>query len=79
MWGLLMANPAQDVRLPRKKARKPAVVPAKQDIRRVVDALPEPTKSVVTLMVGSLRLGEVTALRRGKIHPDRIEVGERFY
>jgi integrase len=42
--------------------------------------LPEPTKSIVTLMVvGSLRIGEVTALRRGGIHPDRIEVVERFY
>jgi integrase len=77
---VLTANPAQGVRLPRKKARKPPVVLAKQDIRRVVDALPEPTKSIVTLMVvGSLRIGEVTALRWGRIHPDRIEVVERFY
>ena len=79
-WGLLTANPALGVRLPRKKARKPPVVLAKQDIRRVIDALPEPTKSIVTLMiVGSLRIGEVTALRWGRIHPDRIEVVERFY
>ena len=79
-WGLLTANPALGVRLPRKKARKPPVVLAKQDIRRVIDALPEPTKSIVTLMiVGSLRIGEVTAFRWGRIHPDRIEVVERFY
>src|SRR5258708_27666978 len=79
-WGLLTANPAQGVRLPRKKARKPPVVLAKQDIRRVIDALPEPTKSIVTLMiVGSLRIGEVNALRWGRIQPDRIEVVERFY
>src|SRR6266705_349897 len=79
-WGLLTANPALGVRLPRKKARKPPVVLAKQDIRRVIDALPEPTKSIVTLMiVGSLRIGEVTALRWGRIHLDRIEVVERFY
>src|SRR3989442_9827848 len=79
-WGIIRVNPAQGVRLPRKKARKPPVLLAKQDIRRVVDALPEPTKSIVTLMVvGSLRIGEVTALRWGRIHPDRIEVVERFY
>jgi integrase len=79
-WGLLTANPAQGVRLPRKKARKPPVVLAKQDIRRVIDGLPEPTKSIVALMiVGSLRIGEMTALRWGRIHPDRIEVVERFY
>ncbi len=53
--------------------------------RRVVDALPEPTKSIVTLtVVGSLRIGEVTALRWGRIHPDRIETyvlaeGQRVY
>jgi integrase len=80
VWGLLTANPTQGVRLPRKKARKPPVVLAKQDIRRVIDALPEPTKSIVTLViVGSLRIGEVAALRWGRIHPDRIEVVERFY
>jgi site-specific recombinase XerC len=38
-WGIVRANPAQGVRLPRKKARKPPVLLAKQDIRRVIDAL----------------------------------------
>src|SRR5439155_23101025 len=79
-WDLVRTNPAQGVRLPRKKARKPPVVLAKQDIRRVIEALPEPTKSIVTLMViGSLRIGEVTALRWERIHSDRIEIVERFY
>lgn len=80
VWGLLTANPTQGVRLPRKKARKPPIVLAKQDIRRLIDELPEPTRSIVTLViVGSLRIGEVTALRWGRIHLDRIEVVERFY
>lgn len=79
-WGIIRVNPAQGVRLPRKKARKPPVLLAKQDIRRVIDVLPEPTKSIVTLMVvGSLRVGEVTALRWERIHSDRIEIVERFY
>ena len=53
---------------------------AKQDIRRVIDALPELTKSIVTLMVvGSLRIGEASALRWERIQPDRIEIVERFY
>src|SRR5260370_12021584 len=44
------------------------------------EALPEPTKSIVTLVVvGSLRIGEVAALRWERIHPDRLEVVERFY
>jgi integrase len=79
-WGLIRVNPARGVRLPRRKARKPPVLLSKQDIRRVIDALTEPTKSIVTLMVvGSLRIGEVTALRWGRIQPDRIEIVERFY
>jgi integrase len=79
-WELVRTNPAQGVRLPRKKARKPPVVLAKQDIRRLIEALPEPTKSIVTLIVvGSLRIGEVAALRWERIHPDRIEIVERFY
>ncbi len=79
-WELVRANPAQGVRLPRKKARKPPIVLAKQDIRRVIEGLREPTKSIVTLMiVGSLRVGEIAALRWERIHPDRIEIVERFY
>src|SRR5439155_24717384 len=79
-WGLVRVNPAQGVRLPRKKARKPPVVLGKQDIRRVIDALPEPTKSIITvIVVGSLRIGEIAALRWERIHSDRIDVVERFY
>lgn len=79
-WDLVGTNPALGVRLPRKTARKAPVVLAKQDIRRVIEALPEPTKSIVTLIViGSLRVGEVAALRWGRVHSDRIEIVERFY
>ena|SRR5882762_302736 len=59
----------------RKHGRHPDVL-AKQDIRRLIEALPEPTKSVV---VGSLRIGEVATLRWVRIHSDRIEIVERFY
>ena len=31
------------------------------------------------MVVGSLRIGEVAALRWEKVHPDRIEIAERFY
>jgi integrase len=56
------------------------VLLCKQDIRRVIDVLTEPTQSIVTLMVvGSLRIGEITALRWERIQPDRIEIVERFY
>lgn len=46
----------------------------------MIDALPEPTKSIVTLMVvGSLRTRKVTALRWERIQSDRIEIVKRFY
>jgi len=51
------------------------VLLVKQDIRSVIDALPEPTKSIVTLVVvGSLRVGEVTALRWERIQPDESSI-----
>jgi len=46
----------------------------------VIEALREPTRSIVmSIVVGSLRIGEVAALRWERIHPDRIEIVERFY
>jgi integrase len=80
VWGLVRHNPALGVRLPRKKARKPPVLLSRKDIRLVIDELPEPTKSIVTLIVvGSLRVGEAVALRWGRVLSDRIEITERFY
>jgi integrase len=80
VWGLVRHNPALGVRLPRRKSRKPPVLLSRQDIRRVIDELPEPTKSIVTLIVvGSLRVGEAVALRWGRVLPDRIAIVERLY
>jgi len=80
VWGLVRNNPAVGVRLPRRKSRKPPVLLSRQDLRSVIDALPESTKSIVTLIVvGSLRVGEAVALRWGRVLSDRIEIVERFY
>src|SRR3989454_10947008 len=38
------------------------------------------SRSIITvIVVGSLRIGEVAALRWERIHSDRIDVVERFY
>ena len=78
-WGIVRVNPAQGVRLPRKKARRFPVLLAKQDIRCVIDAWPEPTKSIVTMWL--VRCGsERSPLCVGsELQPDRIEIVERFY
>jgi integrase len=77
-WGTM--NPAIGVKLPRKKQRKPTILLPLASIGKLIELLPEPTKTVVVLIVfGSLRIGEVLALRWRHIHADRISVEERLY
>ena len=79
-WGMLVQNPAVGVKLPRKKAVKPTVLLLLGDIRRMIEALVEPTKSMIILIVfASMRPGEVLALRWKDILCDRIVVDERVY
>jgi len=57
-------NPAIGVKLPRRKQRKPTALMPLATIGRLIGLLPEPTNTVVTLIVfGSLRIGEVPAVR----------------
>ena len=79
-WGMLDRNPAIGIKLPRKKARKPPVVLELPQIRALLETLPEPTRSIVTLIVfGSMRVGEVLALRWKRVSYDRISIVERVY
>ena len=79
-WEMLERNPAIGIKLPRRKSRKAPVVLTLPQIRAMLDALPEPTKSIVTLIVfASMRLGEVLALRWKRIFADRISIVERVY
>ncbi len=79
-WGMLDRNPAIGVKLPRKKSRRPTVLLLLADIRRMIEVLPEPSRSIVILIVfASMRVGEVLALRWKRILPDRIQVVERVY
>lgn len=80
VWGMLERNPAIGVKLPRKKSRKPPVMLTLPQIRAILEELPEPTKSIVTMIVfGSMRVGEVLALRWRRISADRIHIVERVY
>ena len=79
-WGMLDRNPAVGVKLPRKRAVKPTVLLSLTDIRRMIETVKEPTKSMITLIVfASMRPGEVLALRWKDILADRITVDERVY
>ena len=79
-WGMLDRNPAIGIRLPRKKARKPPVLLELSQIRAILEILPEPTRSIVILIVfGSMRVGEAVALRWKRCSYDRISIVERVY
>lgn len=80
VWELIPKNPAIGVKLPRRKSRKAPVVLSLVDIKRFIEELPEPSKSIVTLIVfASLRVGEVLALRWKRVQADRLLVVERLY
>jgi integrase len=80
IWELITKNPAIGVKLPRKKVRKPPILLSLPDIRRMIETLPEPSKSIVTLIVfASLRVGEVLALRWKRVLNDRLVIAERVY
>ncbi len=79
-WGMLERNPAVGVKLPRKRAVKPPILLPLVAIRKVLDVVKEPTRSLLILMVfASMRAGEVLALRWKDILQDRIIVDERVY
>jgi integrase len=80
VWGMVEKNAAIGVKLPRKKQRKPTILLPLATIGKLIELLPEPTKTVVVLIVfGSLRIGEVLALRWRHIESDRINIEERVY
>jgi len=73
-------NPAIGVKLPRRKQRKPTILLPLPTVGGLIEILPDPTQTAVTLIVfGSLRIGEVLALRWRHIQADRICVKERLY
>jgi integrase len=79
-WGMLDRNPSIGVKLPRKRAVKPTILLPLVHIRRVLENVAEPTRSLLILMVfASMRVGEVLALRWNDVLVDRIIVDERIY
>ena len=79
-WGMLDQNPAVGIKLPRKRAVKPPVLLSLAETRRMIEAVKEPTKSLIMLIVfASMRPGEALALRWKDILRDRIVVDERVY
>lgn len=79
-WEMLSKNPAVGVKLPRKRAVKPPVLLPLVEIRKVLQVVPEPTRSLLMLIVfASTRPGEALAIRWKDCLPDRIIIDERVY
>jgi integrase len=73
-------NPAVGVKLPKKKAVKPTMLLAFPEIKALLEVLPDPAHTIVTLIVfASMRVGEALALRWNDILGDRIIIDERLY
>ena len=64
IWGYIEDNPVRKTRLPRRGPQPEKQVMTPEQLRSLLESLPEPTRSVVWLLVlTGLRIGELLALR----------------
>jgi len=80
-YGLLVRNPAENVRLPAerrgKRKSKPIVTPALFD--SLLAGIPEPYATMVYVAIYTgLRVSELAGLRWNDVHADSITIDERY-
>ena len=63
-WDYISDNPVRKTRLPRREHKSERSILTSEQLKQLLAALPEPSKSVATLLVlTGLRIGELLALR----------------
>ena len=81
-WDYISDNPVRKTRLPRREHKSERSILTPEQIKQLLVALPEPSKSVATLLVlTGLRIGELLALRRKSIDLDArtLRITETVY
>ena len=68
-WGYLEDNAARGVKMPERTLKRPHTFLSAEEVRRLLGALDEPSRTIVVLAVMTgLRIGEIVALRWGRIN-----------
>jgi integrase len=81
-WGYLHENPAQSVKMPRRPPKPDLVVLTYQQMTKLLEALSEPYKTMVQLVVlTGMRRCELFALRRMDVDLEQavIHIRQRVY
>jgi len=80
-YGMLVTNPAENVRLPRdKRGRKTKPYVSPEKFAALLALIPEPYSTMVYVAVYTgLRISELIGLRWRNVHPDSMTVDERCW
>ncbi len=81
-WGFITQNPVSGVKLPHRTFAKPPGFLTQDEAHRLVLAMEDPVRTIALLaIVGGLRIGEILALRWGRINFERstLRVEETCY
>jgi integrase len=77
-YGLLVKNPAENIRLPRRGRSKPKLYLVPGQLEALLSRIPEPYSTMVFVAIYTgLRPSELIGLRWNDIHSDSITVDER--
>ena len=67
-WDYVLNNPVRGVKMPERTLKRPHRFLTAEEVRRIVAASKEPTRTVILLAVMTgLRIGEILALRWGRV------------